>query len=778
MAKPTNKWAVLIGINDYTSSNGKLQPTRRYDINGNEVRFGNLGGCLNDVKNVERFLIDTLKVPAGNIEKLLAPCPEHPADEGLSECSQCLTKRPTYSNIVETLRNLARSVGEDNGTELPKRNKGDLVYIHYSGHGARATTVYSEWKGSSHSRTSTAYHTRPDKEDDTLVPCDIMHGGRFIRDVEISTMLNAMVREELLVTVTLDSCHGGGADRGQEDQNSGNITDDQILVRGIEEIVVSTPDDRPTPEEIRELRDWSKNKYWLYEPKGYVLLAACQKLQKAKEGYAGGVFTTCLFEILRSAPLGISAQTVYEQISHKVHKDRKNRVKKTKSGRKLQNQTPLLLGNMDRCFFNERLQARVYGFTVVGEGTDEYQIRLNGGFIHGVRQGSLYNILTHDSDPSDLEAKQIAKALVAEVFSGYSLATVLTPKEGSLDVTSMEGCPAVLRSLPPQEQFSVRFMTDDELLRDRLETLWRQRHSDNAWIALKNEDTAPAFEISIKRAELTIKSKFGDITSIMGRALSPLSISEGGLPLTIARLARILEHLAQYELFKEGISPEEVTQRSDLINIEVLPSPEPLEEVTDNGIATLYPVPNMVPDKNTGLYQAEESRLFRLKVSNKLDRKVHFAVLVCSAEFSISRIYPPDAPYKTLTRIGSSNDETEDYFDIKAAIADELREASGKGWSPVETYKIFASVHANDLVRLNSLTLEALAKLDISRSQSEQTSVHWMQSEPQDLLEYFQAHDTEGEEEYRNGRLILDCLQEEHEWQMNDIMVRVATPCL
>jgi hypothetical protein len=45
MAKPQQKWAVLVGINDYGSPSGDLE------------------GCVNDVKKISTFLRKTVKVP-------------------------------------------------------------------------------------------------------------------------------------------------------------------------------------------------------------------------------------------------------------------------------------------------------------------------------------------------------------------------------------------------------------------------------------------------------------------------------------------------------------------------------------------------------------------------------------------------------------------------------------------------------------------------------------------------------------------------------------------
>lgn len=76
------------------------------------------------------------------------------------------------------------------------------MYIHYSGHGGRATTTFPDLKG---------------KEgiDEALVPTDIGNSeARYVRDVEIAPLLKAMVDKGLIVTVVFDSCHSGGATRG------------------------------------------------------------------------------------------------------------------------------------------------------------------------------------------------------------------------------------------------------------------------------------------------------------------------------------------------------------------------------------------------------------------------------------------------------------------------------------------------------------------------------------------------------------------------------------
>ena len=94
---------------------------------------------------------------------------------------------------------------------------GSLVYIHYSGHGGRAKTLFPQVKGE-------------DGVDEGLVPTDIgTPHGQYVRDLEIAEILQNFESKGLVVTLVLDCCHSGGATRGEE-----------VGIRGIESI-----DDKP-----------------------------------------------------------------------------------------------------------------------------------------------------------------------------------------------------------------------------------------------------------------------------------------------------------------------------------------------------------------------------------------------------------------------------------------------------------------------------------------------------------------------------------------------------
>lgn len=764
MANSFTKWAILIGINDYGET--KEHPTKRKNTRGEDVSINNLHGCVNDILEVEKYLTESLQVSPRNIKKLVAPIHSHPENENEqpTECPERFNK-PTYENIVSTLLDLTISTGKGD-IEVPGPRAGDLVYIHYSGHGARVTTVFSKWKREAIGlRQSAAFPGKPDTEDHALVPCDILDGGRFLRDLEVAILLHNMVEKGLRPTIVLDCCHSGGVRRGQNKPKPGS----DELVRGIKEVILSTSEDELS--DTKDIEQWAKDPYGLYRPKGFVLLAACQELQKAMEFDGRGVFTSSLLEILRSAPLGLSSQALSDSISYTVYEDKIDRENGSKNTRRRKrSQTPLLLGDMDHCFFNETLQARVYGFSVVEKYIETKQIRINGGHIHGVKKNSLYNVLSGGSCLGAEKIDILAQVQVDQVWSGQSLAKLTTPEQPGRWGEVVEGCLAVMHSLPEEEKFTVLFM--ESPLRERCKRLWQETYGGNAWLTL-NDDDAATFEISIDRIGcLAIGGQLDNVTALMGSALPSLpTAGDDDLERSMARVVRILEHLAQYKMFKDLESHKVVSNPSELVCVKVHP---PLQAIEIDG-SILQPVSKMEPDAQTGLYEAQENHVFQFEVHNQLDRKVHFVIFGCSAEFSIENLYPRDAPYKTLTPKGHSNNMAENPANVTAFIADDLRGATERGWSAVETYKIFASFHANSLVRLNSLTLEALTSVDLGRRQEERALPLAMQSEPQNLREYFDSvgQDPDSDEGRGSRHVAKSIITEPAEWQTKDIRAKV-----
>lgn len=236
-----NLYALLIGIDYYLP--GRLPDGTSYK---------SLGGCVRDINRVESYLEKTLKPK--QIFKLVSEI------LNTKEAAQTQEQLPTYENIVAKFDEL---------TDIAK--KDDQVYIHYSGHGGRALTIYPELKGQG-------------QTDEGLVPMDIANpNSRYLRDVEIVTLLKKMVDKGLVVTVVFDCCHSGGTTRGDSDIRGLDGKPD-ITLRSQESLVASR-------EEL--LKNWleltggasrhANTDAWLPQSRDYVLLAACRPSELAYE---------------------------------------------------------------------------------------------------------------------------------------------------------------------------------------------------------------------------------------------------------------------------------------------------------------------------------------------------------------------------------------------------------------------------------------------------------------------------------------------------------------
>jgi Caspase domain len=194
-------YALLIGIDCYLPN--KLPDGASYK---------SLKGCVRDINHVEAFLKRQFNLPSERIYKLTAS-----NVDGSSEPSEAPSNWPTYENIVRMFQEVTE-----------KAQPGDQVYIHYSGHGGRAATIYPELK-------------REKGFDEALVPLDIgKPTSRYLRDLELAALLQKMVSKGLVVTVVLDSCHSGGATRaGDSDIRGADTNTVDTTLRPTESLVAS-----------------------------------------------------------------------------------------------------------------------------------------------------------------------------------------------------------------------------------------------------------------------------------------------------------------------------------------------------------------------------------------------------------------------------------------------------------------------------------------------------------------------------------------------------------
>jgi Caspase domain len=373
-------YALLIGIDYYQTQ-----------------KYPNLEGCVHDIDLVAGYLENTVHIPSERTWKLTAPNPE----TSVLSTVRASTKpnaSPTYENIVNAFREVTETA-----------QSGDFVYIHYSGHGGRAATIYPELKKGEN------------QYDEGLVPVDIgQKNGRYLRGVELATLLKRMTDKGLVLTVILDSCHSGGATRGDK------------AIRG------STPDlsQRPTDCSFATREELISNWLTLSEgakpdnagvlpAKDYVLLAACRPTEFAYEysppnSEKHGALTYWMINTLGVSPsAGLSFKSLHDRISAKIQSEFSNQ------------QSPMLLGDGTRSIFGSDQVSTQYTVTVKEVDKEQKQVTLDSGLAQGLGNGARFAVYPFNGDLSNKQ-QQLAIVEIIETKASTSFAKVLGAEEGGI----------------------------------------------------------------------------------------------------------------------------------------------------------------------------------------------------------------------------------------------------------------------------------------------------------------------------------------------------------
>lgn len=433
-----NFYALLIGIDFYFP----------HDLP--DGRYKNLRGCVQDINHVETYLKETFNLTPDQIIKLTASASENPNQP--KEPSEIL---PTYENIVAKFKEITA-----------KAQPQDRVYIHYSGHGGWAKTIFESLKGFG-------------GLDEALVPTDIgQPNSRYLRDLEFAKLLEDMVEKELVVTLVLDSCHSGGATR----EMSG---DDRIRGEGF---IDTTP--RPRDSLVASLQELAQN--WqtatensrnitvvnglLPEPKGYTLIAACRDnefaYEKVFEGTErNGALTYFLLKALRKHGTAISVEDLFNQISNQVHKE-------------FERQTPMLMGETDRIFFSGQsvpftpgasllrsvpVTRTVRTVPVMQVDIPKNQLQLQIGEASGIKEGAEFDIFKFRTRDFQDRDNLMAKVKVVELGASDCWAEVtyipgIRGINNKLEQATIEiGSPAVYLSPGLKQIRKVRVLLPDPL---------------------------------------------------------------------------------------------------------------------------------------------------------------------------------------------------------------------------------------------------------------------------------------------------------------------------
>jgi Caspase domain len=456
--------AVLIGIDAYPS-----QP---------------LGGCVNDIDEIEDLLLERLRVPPERITRLTAP------RQGTASSGRLPSSMPT----LEALRGCLTGLAERATAE-------ERVFLYYSGHGAQVRT-----------QTAGVVVAR-----EALVPVDVASsGGGWLYDFEINSLLARIADRAADLTLVLDCCHAGSVTRGAEPGMSGQVrhyeaTQIEALASGSPMLRSSLPVRDAAGIGAREA-DW-------------MVVAACRANETAREvpmsaatpDQFQGALTHVLVELLRS----VEPQRLPDIKWADLWPAMLAGVDRLSSG-----QHPNLLGRGERRVFGGSWAPRDLGYLILPEAGNLFKIK--AGSLTGITPGALVGVYGQEPDlfpplhsASDLAARRGVLRVVeasrseakGEATAGFELPAnprgrLLEPGRADRLVVALEPFdPSLAGVLAPLEVMVLPTGTaaseaELELRREGTDlVLCDEVHDDR-----RDPDLAPLLRIPVERADYLMRA--------------------------------------------------------------------------------------------------------------------------------------------------------------------------------------------------------------------------------------------------------------------------------
>lgn len=557
-----------------------------------EGTYPSLLGCVRDVTHVEGFLTGTLKVPANQIRKLTstnngnAVPPEPPED------------RPTYENILKAFREIGS-----------RAKKGDQVYIHYSGHGGRSITAYPEVKGT-------------DGLDESLVPIDIGNSeARYVRDLELATLLKELTDEGLFVTLVLDCCHSGGATRGGANQ---------VAVRGVNFIdrTKRPAGDVAIAEAVKSA--WAKSATMrglklqsglAIEPKGYTLLAACRPSESAYEfafdgNERNGALTYWMLNAFEQLGPDTTYKDVYDRVLAKVHSQ-------------FELQTPMLEGDADRVVLGLKSNPSRPTAIVLDVDPDGKSVTIGGGQATGLRKGAQLAVFARGQTDVSAAAKRKGVVQIETLGATSSGATILPPmpkigiEAGDQAILLGAGSSKLVRG--------VRLIKSDGKPAGKADAALQavaKAMQGNAWVELMTDESQAEFLVTLNEAgsEFEICDRSG--TRIENLRPAVMVKSNGAAETVVARLI----HLAKYRAVQELDNFDQSSPLHGKLVAELVGS-EADYEPGDKPQPKPFPNSKQVPTLVVG-----ETAF--LKITNNSGQELNIVALDLESDWSIAQAFP------------------------------------------------------------------------------------------------------------------------------------------
>jgi hypothetical protein len=659
-------FALLVGIDCYLPN--KLEGGWYYN---------SLAGCARDIDGVEEFLRCELSLDEDRIIKLTST-----AGVG-AEPSESRELWPTYSNIVAAFKKVTG-----------RASSGDVVYIHYSGHGGRAETIYPELKGEK-------------GIDEALVPMDINGGsGRYLRDVEIAYLLKAMVEKALVVTIVLDNCHSASGTRGSVsravahglpiiDRNSASVTRGSIsraVARGLPII-----DRIPRPSESlvagkEELaRTWESLQGggtravkaasgWLLEPKGYTLLAACRSNESAYEyAFHGeekhGALTYWMLDALKQLGPEMTYKVLHETLLAKIHSQ-------------FPEQTPQLEGEGDRVVFGRTEIPRQSAIPVINVDQENRRIELGAGRAQGLRVKARLAIYPRGQAINTSVKEPQALVEITNLTDVSVLAKIIeAPVEGLIEkgaqaVLLDPGVASLRRIVCPVRNAELDKTIDQETPLKKVASCIEKINSGFLQLADGHDTkTPPDFQVAVNnKGEYEIWNPAGVVVQKLSPALK--YSDEHSADTLVQRLVHLAKYKNVQELTNNG-------GRKPLSNKLVVELAGMRSEYDPDG----DPIPEM-PGEGENIIAVRDGEWVFLRIRNEYSDALNITILDLQPDWGITQIYPSGAAFfETLDQ------EKEVILPLRTRLPNNYEEAT-------DVVKVFATINTTNFRWLESPPLD------------------------------------------------------------------------
>ena len=401
---------------------------------------------------------------------------------------------PTFENVTSRLERITANARD-----------GDLVYIHFAGHGTQ--------KKNSDNPTG----------DLALVLYDRMTGYRYLHGQHFANILKGMVDKGLLVTVVLDCCFSGGV-----------VRDDHSKSFGLRTLPYDSRPDIAYPLTILDQADVSRDAHhkrnWLVNPTGYTILAACSPFEEAGEFEHEGTVHGAL-----SSMLGLALDH-YEQSGTRMAFQSLFWYIQSRFKSEYPKQSPVLYGNRGRCFFDRD----VMGMDMIAPSIFQRDGRLylEAGEAHGVHTGDQYELFSLNTSPSTRNLdNNLTEATVTSVRGLTSELEIVNNRSNEVPVyTGWRGRP---RTYSTPSKIAVRFLDYDV---DEYHQTAIHRETRVAPYVNGDEQQYPYLRVSLNNEG---NYEFHDQSDQAIVAVPAVAAGDK------AALYRVLEHLAIFKYFQQ-----------------------------------------------------------------------------------------------------------------------------------------------------------------------------------------------------------------------------------